>query len=113
VRSRFLDTLLFFFTGLIGIFLLLLWFATDHTATANNYNLLWAFPISIFLIVAIAKKRVSPKLKRYVLLLLLLLLLLTIHWLTEVQVFAIGLLPILTALAVRYVYLIYFIGKEE
>lgn len=113
VRSRFLDTFLFFFTGLIGIFLLLLWFATDHTATANNYNLLWAFPISIFLIVAIAKKRVSPKLKRYILLLLLLLLLLTIHWLTGVQVFAIGLLPILTALAVRYVYLIYFIGKEE
>ena len=113
VRSRFLDTFLFFFTGLIGIFLLLLWFATDHTATANNYNLLWAFPISIFLIVAIAKKRVSPKLKRYILLLLLLLLLLTIHWLTGVQVFAIGLLPILIALAVRYVYLIYFIGKEE
>ena len=112
-RSRYLDTAIFFFTGLIGIFILLLWFATDHTATANNYNLLWAFPISIFLIVAIAKKRVSPKLKRYVLLLLLLLLLLTIHWLTGVQVFAIGLLPILIALAVRYVYLIYFIGKEE
>src|SRR5690606_13255891 len=42
-RSGFLDLFLFLFTGLIGIFLLLLWFATDHTATANNYNLLWAF----------------------------------------------------------------------
>ena len=47
-RSRFLDTFLFIFTGLIGLFLVFLWFATDHTATANNYNLLWAFPISIF-----------------------------------------------------------------
>lgn len=111
-RSQFLDLFLFFFTGLIGIFLLLLWFATDHTATANNYNLLWAFPISIFLIVAIATKNVSPKMKRYVLLLLLLLVLMTIHWLTGVQVFAIGLLPLLVALAIRYVYLIYFIGKE-
>lgn len=112
-RSCYLDLFLFLFTGLIGVFLLLLWFATDHTATANNYNLLWAFPISLLLIVAIAKKYISPKVKRYTLLLVLLLVLLTIHWITGVQVFAIGLLPLLVALAVRYVYLMYFIGRKE
>lgn len=112
-RSRYVDMLLFFVTGLIGIFLLLLWFATDHTATANNYNLLWAFPISIFLIAAIAKKQVGPQLRRYVFLLLVLLALLTIHWITGVQVFAVGLLPLLVALAVRYVFLYYFFGKER
>lgn len=112
-RSRYLDTFLFFFTGLIGIFLLLLWFATDHTATANNYNLLWAFPISILVIFAISKKKVSPKLKRYTLLLLLLLILLTIHWITGVQVFAIALLPLLVALLVRYIYLMFYIGRKE
>lgn len=112
-RSRFLDLFLFLFTGLIGVFLLLLWFATDHTATANNYNLLWAFPISLLVIVAITKENISPKMKRYALLLILLLVLLTIHWLTGVQVFAISLLPFLVALAVRYVYLIYFIGKKQ
>lgn len=110
--SRYLDTFLFFFTGLIGIFLLLLWFATDHTATANNYNLLWAFPISIFLIIAISKRNISPKMKRYILLLVLLLVLLAIHWVTGVQVFAIGLLPLLIALSVRYLYLIYYIGRK-
>lgn len=113
MRSRYLDTAIFFFTGLIGVFLLLLWFATDHTATANNYNLLWAFPISIIVVFAISKKSVSPKLKRYALLLLLLLILLTIHWITGVQVFAIGLLPLLVALMIRYVYLMHFIGKRE
>ena len=112
-RSRYLDAIIFFFTGLIGIFLLLLWFATDHTATANNYNLLWAFPISILVFWAISKKNASVKLKRYTLLLVLLLILLAIHWITGVQVFAIGLLPLLIALAIRYVYLISFIGKEE
>lgn len=111
MRSRYLDTTIFFFTGLIGVFLLLLWFATDHTATANNYNLLWAFPISILVVFAISKKKVSPKLKRYALLLLLLLILLTIHWITGVQVFAIGLLPLLVALAVRYAYLMYYISS--
>ena len=108
-RTRFLDAFILFATGLIGILLLLLWFATDHTATANNYNLLWAFPLSLFLVFAISKKQVSPKLRRYILLLLLLLLLLSIHWITGVQVFAIGLLPLLVALGIRYVYLMKYL----
>lgn len=112
-RSRYLDLFIFLFTGLIGMLLLLLWFATDHTATAYNYNLLWAFPISILLIFAISKRQASKRLKRYSVLLLLLLVLLTIHWITGVQVFAIGLLPLLVALAVRYVYLVGFIGKQN
>ncbi len=113
LRSRLLDALILFFTGLIGIFLLLLWFATDHTATANNYNLLWAFPINMFLIVILAKKNVSSKLKRYILLLLLLLALLVVHWLTGVQTFAIALIPLLVALAVRYFFLFNFLGKKD
>lgn len=105
-RSRYLDVFLLGFTGLIGIFIILLWFATDHTATAYNYNLLWAFPISLVLLYAIGKKNHSQKLKRYALLLLLLLLLLGIHWLTNVQQFAIALLPLLIGLGFRYLYLI-------
>lgn len=112
-KSRFLDLIIFFFTGLIGMFLLFLWFATDHTATANNYNLLWAFPISIFMIIAIAKKNISLILKRYVFLLLLLLVLLTIHWISGVQVFAIGLLPLLISLAIRYLYLFSYLKTKE
>lgn len=113
-RSRLLDIILFIFTGLIGLFLLFLWFATDHTATANNYNLLWAFPISIFMVVAIAQRNISLFLKRYVFLLILLLVLLTIHWISGVQVFAIGLLPLLIALAIRYMYLFSLtISKEQ
>lgn len=112
-RSRYLDTGIFVFTGLVGALLLFLWFGTDHTATANNYNLLWAFPISLLVVVAISAKNISPKIKRYVLLLILLLALLTIHWLTGVQVFAIALLPLFIALAIRYIFLMYFIGKQE
>ncbi|MGO3183460.1 MAG: lipoprotein N-acyltransferase Lnb domain-containing protein [Aequorivita sp.] len=112
-RSRYLDVFIFSYTGLIGIFLLLLWFATDHSATANNYNLLWAFPISLFFIWAILKRDIALSSKRYVLLLILLLVLLTIHWITGVQVFAIALLPLLVALAIRYFYLMYFIKKQR
>lgn len=112
-RSRFLDAIIFFSTGLIGVFLLLLWFATDHTATANNYNLLWAFPLSLLLIIAITNKGISYKLKRYFIFLILLLSLIVIHWISGVQVFAIGLIPVLLALAIRYFYLIYFLKTKE
>ena len=111
-RSRSLDIFIFLFTGIIGIFLVLLWTATDHSATANNYNLLWAFPISLFFVFAISKKNISMKIKRYVVLLILFLVLLTIHWITGVQVFAIALLPLLIALAIRYLYLMYYIGRQ-
>lgn len=38
------DVLLFFFTGMIGLLLLFMWFGTDHSMCKNNYNLLWAWP---------------------------------------------------------------------
>ena len=41
------DVILFFVIGIVGIILVLAWFATDHTMTKNNYNLLWALPTHI------------------------------------------------------------------
>ena len=41
------DVVLFFIIGIVGIILVLAWFATDHTMTKNNYNLLWALPTHI------------------------------------------------------------------
>lgn len=39
-----LDGMLFFLTGLLGILLVFMWTATDHSMTKDNYNLLWALP---------------------------------------------------------------------
>jgi len=113
VRSRFLDAGILAITGVIGIFLSLLWFGTEHSTTVNNYNLLWAFPFSILCAYGIAKKHPKIWVRRYVVFLLLLLVLLTIHWITGVQEFAIGLLPLFIALAIRYVYLIIYLGKSR
>ena len=43
-RLIWFDRVYFFTLGVIGVLLFLLWFATDHTATKWNYNLLWALP---------------------------------------------------------------------
>lgn len=45
--TKWFDVTLFIVVGLIGWLLLLLWIATDHKAAANNFNLLWAFPLHL------------------------------------------------------------------
>ncbi|NJX15059.1 DUF4105 domain-containing protein [Tamlana crocina] len=105
-RSKWLDVSLFSTTGLIGVLILLLWFATDHLGTHQNYNLLWAFALNIFMIGQLLKNQVSTWFVKYVKLLIILLCLLTLHWIIGVQIFAIGLIPLLLALFVRYLFLV-------
>lgn len=110
-RSQYLDVILFLTTGIIGIFLLLLWFATDHTATAQNYNLLWAFPLNI--IVVWKLKSPKPWLIKYLKFLVIMMCLLVFHWVVGIQVFAYALIPLFVAMIIRYVYLIQYFKNRE
>src|SRR5690606_35876984 len=89
-QSVWLDVTLFSITGIIGIVILLLWFATDHKATHHNYNLLWACVLNILVIGPLLKEKTSTWFMKYLKLLVILLCLLTLHWIMGVQVFAIG-----------------------
>jgi len=111
-RSRWMDSGLYALTGMIGVFLLLLWFATDHFATQNNYNLLWAVPLSLFFVIEIAKRNPKYWLKKYVMFQILMLLLLSIHWITGVQSYPVVLLPLLIALSIRYIFIFKFLNKK-
>jgi hypothetical protein len=42
------DVLFFIATGLIGVLLILMWVATDHSMTKNNLNLFWALPTNLW-----------------------------------------------------------------
>lgn len=110
-RSKWLDVILFATTGIIGLVILMLWFATDHTATANNYNLLWAFAANLLFIPSILKTRLNNRGIKYIVFLTILLSLMLLHWMTGVQSFAIGLIPILIAIGVRYLFLIRHFNK--
>ena len=112
-RSRYLDGIIFFSTGLIGVLLLLLWIATDHSTTVNNYNLLWAFPLSLFLCVAISKKQPKKWLSKFYAFLLILFALLCLHSISGVQTFAIGFIPLFVALAIRYIYVFSFLKNSS
>jgi len=111
-QSKWIDIVLFTITGLIGVFILLLWFATDHSATANNYNLLWAFPINLFVINQLYKKSSKKWFIKYLKFLIILFCLMTLHWVIGIQVFAIGLIPLLFALLVRYIFLVLYFSKK-
>lgn len=102
-RTKWLDTILFGVTGIIGILLLLLWFGTDHYASAYNYNILWAFPINLLVLYQLHKAEPKKWFKGYLKFLILMLCLMTLHWVIGVQVFSIALLPFGIGLIVRYI----------
>lgn len=56
--GRVLDRVLFVVAGLLGLFLLFMWFGTDHWCTKWNLNILWLSPM--LLLIAIRMER-SPK----------------------------------------------------
>lgn len=110
-QSKWIDITIFSITGLVGIFILLLWFATNHKGTHYNYNLLWAFALNSLVISQFFKKRVSAWFIKYLKFLIILLCLLVMHWLIGVQVFALAIIPLLIALLIRYVYLVNYFKK--
>ena len=105
-RSKWLDLALFSITGIIGLVILLLWFATDHKATHQNYNLLWACALNLVVIGQLLRQTPKNWFIKYLKFLVIMLCLLTLHWIIGVQVFAFGLIPLLIALSIRYLYLI-------
>jgi hypothetical protein len=47
---------LFIITGLVGCLIFFLWFLSDHVATVNNWNILWAFPLNLIFAFLLFKK---------------------------------------------------------
>jgi membrane-associated HD superfamily phosphohydrolase len=111
-RTRSLDFIMFLFTGLVGVVVLLLWFATNHTSTYENFNFLWAFAPNLLVALALLKKTFPSWIYIYTKLLMLLLGILLILWIVKVQVFNIALIPLIMALLLRYAYLISIKNQE-
>lgn len=60
-QSYWFDNWLYGNTAIAGILVLFLWFGTDHKATANNMNFLWANPLWLLSIGTI----ITPKLSKF------------------------------------------------
>ncbi|MGB5693335.1 MAG: DUF4105 domain-containing protein [Flavobacteriaceae bacterium] len=111
-RSRWLDFVLLLLTGMSGMLITYLWFFSDHSAAANNYNILWALPFNIIIAFFMAKKGpVAKWLPRYFRVVLLILILVPVLWVADVQGFPPLASIILLILAVRYLYLDFYFRK--
>lgn len=106
-RSRWLDFLMLFISGLIGLILFLLWVATDHTSTPYNYNILWAFPVNLAVaFILIYQPQLPDWTPKYVLVALSLIGVVLLLWIFGVQAFSPVMIPLLLALGIRYWYLL-------
>jgi hypothetical protein len=103
------DGLLFFFTGLLGIILIFMWFATDHSMTKNNYNLLWAWPTHI--VIAFFVNSNKSWVKKYFALTSVALVLVLLAWFFLRQHLNISLLPFVLLLIYRSATKVFFEGK--
>lgn len=113
-RVRWLDPALMFLTSVVGIVAVLLWFATDHDAAANNLNVLWAFPFNFLLGISLWRRQYVAEWVMYFLWALLSgLIAIPIVWLSGLQEFSFVLIPVFLMLLVRYIYLLYRYYRVE
>ncbi|MFZ4400180.1 MAG: DUF4105 domain-containing protein [Bacteroidales bacterium] len=99
-NSRTFKGILFFLTGITGLFILTVSVITEHQELKNNLNLLWCNPfylIACFLVF----KNTAVKLQKYLsILLLIFTLAIAIIWMAGIQHFEYAFLPIVLILAV-------------
>ncbi len=100
------DSFLLYSTGIMGIFVVFMWFYTSHTACKDNYNLFWALPTNILAAFLIWKKRAY--MKRYYLAASIITALLLATWFIIPQHLNIALLPLCVAGLIRYIQLYRF-----
>ena len=111
-RTKWLDFIIFFITGIVGIVLTYFWFFSSHTTAPNNYNVLWAF-LPNLIVAFILKKAIDKKwFQKYLVVLLVCLLLVPILWSLKLQIFPITAMPILLLLLTRYLFLFKYAIKS-
>lgn len=99
ILTRFFDITLFLVTGLLGCFLLFMWFGTDHKACAANYNLLWALPTNLLVVFTLWK---NPRwLQKYFTVCMAIHILTLLLWFWLPQQLNIGFIPLVVLLLQR------------
>jgi hypothetical protein len=109
-RSHWLDVVLFTTIGIVGWWLVFLWFGTEHLSK-NNWNLLWAFPFHLPLVFLLNKVRFQPILARVYRFLAVLHALTLVFWVLMPQPLHFALVPLLVLLVLRAFYISYDLSR--
>lgn len=99
--TKWFDVIVFSLLGWLGLLLLILWVATDHRAAANNFNLLWAFPLHAVAGPMIFRKKFEGFVKNYFFITAIVLTSTLLLWAVLPQQLNVFLIPFVAALALR------------
>ncbi len=109
-RSKWIDSLLFGLAGVVGWFLLFLWFGTVHISW-QNYNLLWALPTHAIAVFLINKEKYRIVVRNYFRVICGLYGLLILAWNFLPQMMHMSLIPLVLLLLLRSLYIVYDLRK--
>lgn len=99
--TKLFDVIVFSVVGWLGLLLFILWVATDHRAAANNFNLLWAFPLHAVAAPMLFRAKYYGFLKKYFTVTGIVLIATLGLWFVIPQQLNVFLIPFVTALAIR------------
>ncbi len=108
-----LDVALFGSVGILGVVVAFLWFFTDHSATAWNWNILWAFPGHLVLVWGLVARPNATWISSYLLFVMGAIVITLLFWMFGIQSFSPALIPILLLLLLRANFLFYNRKKED
>ena len=111
VRYRWIDIILFGGTGLLGFFLMFLWFGTDHLSKYNS-NLIWCSPLSLIALILLLTKKFEGILAYYFYAFGAILILQIVFREMMAQTLHFAFIPFVLALALRSFYLGYEIKNR-
>jgi hypothetical protein len=100
-RMKAVDYILFGTLGAVGWLIVVLWFFTDHIATKDNLNILWALPWHLPMIFFVLRRRHRLHARYYFVITATTAFLLLILWPVNPQMFHIAVVPVLLTIIVR------------
>lgn len=98
---RWMDGLIFSLVGLLGVVIALLWFATDHKVTPDNWNLLWALPTHLMVGIVVLLDKKPAWIRWYYLLTTAITVFILVGWQWIPQEFHPAIIPIILLLGGR------------
>jgi hypothetical protein len=94
------DQIIFILSGMLGLFLMFMWFGTDHQSFSQNLNLLWAFPFNLFF--AYKLSNLQDWMRKFFKLWSIVLLALIVFSLTNIGIINAALYPLMFLISFRY-----------
>lgn len=107
ISIRWFDVAYFSLIGIVGWLVFLLWFFTDHIATKDNLNLLWAVPFHVPIF--IFWRKISNTLRRwYIWIFGVIDLLILLFWFIFPQNYHFAFIPLILIMLMRFVFMLKF-----